>query len=45
VDALVLSGWDGSLDVEIFSEPERFWALSADEAARLAFAAVSELVA
>ena len=45
VDALALSGWDGSLDVEIFSEPDRFWAHPVDEAARLAFAAVSALVA
>ena len=45
VDALVLAGWDGSLDVEIFSEPDRFWAHPVDEAARLAYAAVSALVA
>jgi sugar phosphate isomerase/epimerase len=44
VDALALSGWDGSLDVEIFSEPDRFWALPPDEAARQAFAAASALV-
>jgi sugar phosphate isomerase/epimerase len=45
VDALALSGWDGSLDVEIFSEPNRFWAHPVEEAARLAFAAASALVA
>jgi len=45
VDALELSGWEGSLDVEIFSEPARFWSHAPDEAARLAFAAVSALVA
>jgi sugar phosphate isomerase/epimerase len=45
VDALALSGWDGSLDVEIFSEPDRFWSLPVDEAARQAFAATSALVA
>lgn len=45
VDALVLSGWDGSLDVEIFSEPGRFWAHPVEDAARLAFAAASALVA
>lgn len=45
VDALVLSGWDGSLDVEIFSDPDRFWGLRADEAARRAFAAASALLA
>ncbi len=43
VDALALSGWDGYLDVEIFSEPDRFWGLSVDEAARRAHAAVSAL--
>ena len=45
VDALALSGWDGSLDVEIFSEPDRFWAHPVEDAARLAFAAASALVA
>jgi sugar phosphate isomerase/epimerase len=43
VGALALSGWDGSLDVEIFSEPDRFWGLPVDEAARRAFAAVTAL--
>ncbi len=38
VDALALSGWDGYLDVEIFSEPDRFWGLPVDEAARRAHA-------
>lgn len=45
VEALALSGWDGSLDVEIFSEPDRFWAHPVEEAARLAFTAASALVA
>ena len=40
VDALALSGWDGYLDVEIFSEPDRFWGLPVDEAARRAHAAL-----
>lgn len=44
VDALALSGWDGTLDVEIFSEPEQFWGLPVDEAARRAHAAVAALV-
>jgi sugar phosphate isomerase/epimerase len=44
VDALALSGWDGYLDVEIFSEPERFWGLPVDEAARRAHAAVTALL-
>ena len=44
VDALLLSGFDGSLDVEIFGDPERFWGLPVDEAARQAHAAVSALL-
>jgi sugar phosphate isomerase/epimerase len=44
VDALALSGWDGYLDVEIFSEPDRFWGLPVDEAARRAHAAVAALL-
>jgi sugar phosphate isomerase/epimerase len=43
VRALVAAGWDGFLDVEVFSEPERFWSLQVDEAARRAFAAASAL--
>jgi sugar phosphate isomerase/epimerase len=39
--ALVDAGWEGFLDVEIFSTPDRFWALPPDEAARHAYAAVS----
>jgi sugar phosphate isomerase/epimerase len=41
VAALIVAGWDGALDVEIFSTPELFWGLPADEAARRAFAAVA----
>ena len=41
IEALALSGWDGFLDVEIFSQA--FWELNADEAARQAYAAISEL--
>lgn len=44
VQALALSGWDGYLDVEIFSEPDRFWGLPVDEAARQAHAAVTALI-
>jgi sugar phosphate isomerase/epimerase len=40
VRALRAAGWDGYLDVEIFSTPDRFWALPAAEAAQLAYAAV-----
>ena len=43
VRALAETGWDGFLDVEIFSTPERFWALPADEAARRAYAAATSL--
>jgi sugar phosphate isomerase/epimerase len=44
IEALDLAGFSGSLDVEIFSEPERFWGLPVDEAARRAYAAASALV-
>jgi sugar phosphate isomerase/epimerase len=43
VAALREAGWDGYLDVEIFSTPDGFWALPPAEAARRAFAAVSRL--
>lgn len=43
IEALELSGFAGSLDVEIFSEPERFWGLPVGEAARQAHAAVSAI--
>ncbi len=43
VRALRASGWDGTLDVEIFSTPDGFWALAPDEAARLAYAAASAI--
>jgi sugar phosphate isomerase/epimerase len=45
VDALRAAGWDGTLDVEIFSTPEAFWGLPVDEAARQAHAAVTALTA
>jgi sugar phosphate isomerase/epimerase len=44
VDALRAAGWDGWLDVEIFSTPAGFWGLSPDEAARRAHAAALALV-
>ncbi len=44
VDALVAAGWDGALDVEIFSTPELFWGLPLDEAARRAHAAAATLL-
>ncbi len=43
VAALRGAGWDGYLDVEIFSTPTDFWALPVDEAARRAHAAISRL--
>ena len=39
VQALVDGGWNGFLDIEIFSSPDRFWGLPVDEAARRAYAA------
>jgi sugar phosphate isomerase/epimerase len=44
IRALVASGWDGYLDVEIFSTPELFWGLPVDEAARRAHTAVQALL-
>jgi sugar phosphate isomerase/epimerase len=44
VDALAAAGWDGALDVEIFSTPELFWGLPVEDAARRARAAVSGLL-
>jgi sugar phosphate isomerase/epimerase len=43
VGALVDAGWDGYLDVEIFSTPDRFWAVPVGEAARRACAAAVAL--
>jgi sugar phosphate isomerase/epimerase len=43
IAALRAAGWDGYLDVEIFSTPDGFWALPPDEAARIAYAAISRL--
>jgi sugar phosphate isomerase/epimerase len=44
VRALVDAGWEGYLDVEIFSTPDRFWGLPVDEAARRAFTAAQALL-
>jgi sugar phosphate isomerase/epimerase len=41
VRSLSGAGWEGFLDVEIFSTPERLWALPVGEAARRAYAAAS----
>ncbi|HEY1316509.1 MAG TPA: sugar phosphate isomerase/epimerase family protein [Gaiella sp.] len=43
VEALREAGWEGTLDVEIFSTPDGFWARPPDEAARAALDAVSQL--
>jgi sugar phosphate isomerase/epimerase len=43
VRALAEAGWDGYLDVEIFSTPDRFWGLALDEAARRARSAADAL--
>lgn len=43
VDALALSGFAGSLDVEIFGTEDGFWGLPVEEAARRAYAAVAAL--
>jgi len=43
VRALRAAGWDGFLDVEIFSIPDRFWGLPVGEAARRAYAAIASL--
>jgi sugar phosphate isomerase/epimerase len=43
VAALRAEGWEGALDVEIFSTPDGFWSLTPEEAARRAYAAVSAL--
>jgi len=43
VAALRSAGWDGYLDVEIFSTPDGFWSLPVDEAARRAYAAIARL--
>ena len=42
--ALVDAGWDGFVDVEIFSTPTRFWGLGVEDAAARAYAAASALV-
>jgi len=44
VQGLRDAGWDGWIDVEIFSTPDGFWALPPDEAARRAHAAAAALL-
>ena len=43
VATLRRAGWDGSIDVEIFSSDERFWGVPLDEAAQQAYAAAAAL--
>ena len=43
VTALAAAGWDGALDVEIFSTPDAFWGLPVAEAACRAHAAADRL--
>ena len=45
VRAARAAGWDGSLDVEIFSEPGQFWKLPVEQAAQHAHAAVARVLA
>ncbi len=44
VGALAAAGWDGALDVEIFSTPDLFWGLPVAEAAQRAHAAAASLL-
>ena len=44
VRELTGAGWDGFLDVEIFSTSDRFWSLPVAEAARRAYASASALL-
>ena len=41
IRALERAGWNGTLDIEIFSTPDRYWALPVEEAARRAHAAAA----
>jgi len=45
VGLLRAAGFDGYLDIEIFSTPEEFWGLPVEEAARRAAAAARSLIA
>jgi hypothetical protein len=44
VAALAAAGWDGHLDVEIFSTPEAFWGLPVEDASRQAYAAARSVL-
>jgi sugar phosphate isomerase/epimerase len=43
VAALRAAGWEGTVDVEIFSTPDAFWALPVNEAARQAYVGAAAL--
>ena len=43
VAALAAAGWDGALDVEIFSTPDLYWGLPLGEATRQAYVAAASL--
>jgi sugar phosphate isomerase/epimerase len=44
IRALAAAGWDGYLDVEVFSTPDGFWALPVEEAAHQAHAAARAML-
>jgi len=44
VRALRRAGWDGTLDVEIFSTPDAFWSLPVGEAVQRAYESAAALV-
>ena len=44
IESLRVAGWDGTLDVEIFSTPDGFWSLPVDEAVRRAHTAATALI-
>ncbi|HEY7345128.1 MAG TPA: TIM barrel protein [Gaiella sp.] len=43
VAALLAAGWEGTLDVEVFSTPDAFWALPVNEAALQAYGSAAAL--
>jgi sugar phosphate isomerase/epimerase len=45
LELVLATGFDGYVDIEIFSTPEAFWGLSPDEAARRAHRALTALTA
>jgi hypothetical protein len=43
LELVLATGFDGYVDIEIFSTPEAFWGLSPEEAARRAHGALRAL--